>query len=138
MAIESSLRTYLLTKSGITNLVSTRIYPLARPQNSALPAIVYQRITGGHEHMIAGAAGNANPVIQIDCLAASYSAAKSVAEQVRQALQGYSGAMGSDTVHACVFRNEIDLFEPPDDGSDVGVYRTVLDYAIRYVETIPS
>lgn len=78
------------------------------------------------------------PTFEIDCWADSYSGADTLAEAVRQELQGFSGTMGSDTVTSVTLDDEEDAYEPPDDGSDEGIFRITLRYRIQYRESKPT
>ena len=44
--VGKAIRTRLLSVSAVTDLVSTRIYPLTLPQGVTLPAVRYQRVSG--------------------------------------------------------------------------------------------
>jgi hypothetical protein len=139
VSLEGDLRTYLLTKTGVTNLVTTTgVYVGRIPRAARYPVIGISRVSGGHEHVLSGAAGYATPRIQLDVWSTSMVTTLAVAEAVRQVMQGFKGTMGSTTVSSVVLENEIDLTEEPDDGSDLGIEHRVLDYFIRYTESIPS
>ena len=113
MSIETGLYAYLTANSGVSAIVSTRLYPLKLPQGATLPALAYQLISNARPHDItAGPTGHAFPRFQITSYAESYSAAKSLAAAVRSALDGYRGAMGSETgVGGVALIGERDSFE---------------------------
>lgn len=136
--IRSSLRTYLAAQSGISNIVGTRIYPVALPQKATRPALTYSRVTGGHYHNLTSATGAAIPTFEIDCWADSYEGADVLAEAVRQEMQGLRGTWGSDAVKSVVLDDEEDSYSDPIDASDKGVYRITLRYRIMYTESIPT
>ena len=139
MSIRTDLKTHLEAQTGITNLVSTRIFGIKRPQkNRTLPAITYERLSGGHDHTLSSAAGSAMPRFRIHCWATTYVGADTLAEAVRNEMQGFSGAMGSTTTHSVILEDESDEYEDPEDASDQGVYGIALDYLIRYVESLPT
>jgi len=125
--IEQTLATYLKAYAGLAALIGTRIYPLVLPQNPdggppTLPACTFQRISGARAHNQNGRTLLARPRIQIDCWAATYSAAKGVAAQVRAALDGHQGA--GDAWGSYV---DADL---DDYDADTGRYRVVVDVVI--------
>lgn len=138
MAILQSIRTRLLSQTAVTDIVGTRIHPQWRPQDGALAAITLQRISEDHVHNLEGGAGLARPRIQVDCWSSKYSEAQSLGEAVREALQGFTGTVDSVTIHSCLLDNRADLFEPPKDGSDKGIYHIALDFQLIYGESIPS
>lgn len=117
MTIEAGLYAHLLTDSGVTALVGTRIYPLLVPQDADLPAIAYQRISGPRDHTHDGSSGLAFARMQLTFVASSYDDAKSLGEAVRAAIDGHKGSMGDVTVGACLLDQERDdwatVFESP-------------------------
>lgn len=116
MVIEEALYAHLAASAGVAALVSARIYPQTIPQDIALPAIAYQRISGVREYSHGGPSQLAHPRFQFTCQAATYAAAKSLANAVRAALSGYRGTMGGAggvVVGGCFMVNEVDGFELP-------------------------
>jgi hypothetical protein len=136
--IRNSIRQYLLSKLAVTNIIGTRLYPVVLPQLESVPAIVYRRISGGHNHNIDKATGSAIPVFELDCWADTYAQAETLAEAVRGVMQGFDGTMGDTVVTACILDDETDDYEPPDEGSDRGVFSITLRYRIRYTESVPT
>lgn len=130
MTIEEGLYDYLSTNVGVSAIVGTRVYPGTLPQNWTKPAISYQRVSGVRFRNLAGPAGRATPRIQIDCWAESYSGARTLAEAVRSAMDGYAGLMGTTTVGSVVLESDIDFYEP-----DTDIYRVSMDFWISHIET---
>lgn len=127
--IEEALFSKLTNESAITDLVGTRVYPLTLPQNPTYPAMTYQQISKvwGKTHQGAGDMGW--PRFQFDCYGTSYSAAKGVANALRQTIDGFSGTVATVDVCAIFFVNEVDDFN-----DEVGVYRVAADYRVIYRE----
>lgn len=73
---------------GTTALVGDRIYPLQAPQETPLPFVVYQKISGGLLHTLQRTLPLVGPRLQIDSWAETYTTAKTVSINVRQALDG--------------------------------------------------
>lgn len=121
-AIVSLLQTHV-------TLVSNRIYPLVMPQNSPLPTVVYQRISGPRIYSQSGASGLAYPRFQFSCWGTTYASVKAVAEQVRQALSGYRGIVEGVSIQGAFIAGDVDDFEP-----DTGLYRSTLDFIIWHSE----
>jgi len=130
--IEEALYYHLSHTAGVTALVSTRIYPLVAPQDAARPYLVYQRISTPRVRSHSGPSGLAHPRFQITGVAASYSAARGLANAVRAALDGYSGAMGSapGVQTAAFVDNENDGYS---DGIPAYIFR--LDVILWHQET---
>ena len=94
MNIEEALYNKLSTTSGVTTICSTRIYPNVIPQDAAMPAVAYQRISTVRDMAHDGPTGMAHARFQFTCSAALYSTARSLANAIRVALDGFSGTMG--------------------------------------------
>lgn len=137
--IAPDVRTYLLTKSTISGVVGTRIYANKLPEkNVTYPCIVMALVTQLPQHHLQGGAGYAESRVQLDVYSTTAAARDSLAEALRDELQGYSGAMGSSTVSSCVCRSIRDLYEEPIDASDVGLYRNSSDYWMRHSQAVPT
>lgn len=131
MAIEVGLRNRLVNDTDVNNLVSTRVYPLRLPQGYTLPAISYQRISAERIHeMSIGPIGWAWSRFQVDCWANSYGDVRSLAEAVRQSLDGFKGDLDSTHVGGIYIEGERDLFE-----ENAEIYRVTMDFLIPYKET---
>ena len=99
--IEQALQVYLKADTNVAALVSTRVYPGLAPQNAALPYITYERISTQRMMTHDGQNGLIGPRIQIDCWASAYSGAKTLADKVRLAINGYKTAYGETTGTSC-------------------------------------
>jgi len=97
------------------------------PEDTAFPAVEYQRITGNRDKAMDGPPGLANPLFQISIYAETYSEAKELAEDVRQLLDGYSG----DDIQAAFIENDYDTHE---ESPGEGLYRATLDTRIHCTE----
>ena len=143
MAIGADVRTYLLTKSAVTTVVGTRIYPGFVPQKiSTYPLVVYSVVSSIAKDLLTGGAGWAETRIQLDVYATTAVARDSLVEILRDELQGFpttsSKTMGSSTVTAVVYLNSLDLYEPPQDNSDTGLFRNSTDYWFRHSQAVPT
>jgi len=118
--LESKLYTALSgsSKITVTSSISTRIYPLIVPQQSALPAITYARISGGQENNLSGYSSIENPRIQIDCWAETYKEIKTIAENVHTVLN-------TTTTFSAILISDMDFYE-----DDVELYRESMDFKI--------
>jgi hypothetical protein len=130
MIIDEGLYDTLSEYAGLAALVSTRIYPLKAPQDATYPLVVYQQISGPRVHSHSGGSGLASPRFQFTSWATSLNSAKGVANQVRAALNGYNGTMGSDVdVQACLLQNEMELYDP-----ETERWGVVQDFVIWHAE----
>ena len=96
-----------LSDSGLS--CGSRIYPSTLPQGVTLPAIVYSLVSNPPEMTQSGPSSLRYPKYQLDCYADgedAYLDAARLADQVITVIDGYTGLMGSITVHAG-FRDEM-------------------------------
>lgn len=135
MTFEESLFKYLSTYAGLTALVSKKIFPNAIPQKTALPAIVYTKVSG--EMMMSATEGNyglCRPVYQISVHSSTYTNLKSIVTQVKNALLNYSGTMGGTggiDIQGCFLVSEFDDYTS---GDGTEVHSANLDFEFYYNE----
>lgn len=96
MSIETTLYSTLSSASGVTALVSTRIYPMVAPDTATTPYITYQVISGSAHNLLQGAPSTERKVIQINCISNSYANAKAIAAAVKAAINPATGYLVSD------------------------------------------
>lgn len=112
--VESAVYAILKAAGGVTALVgggaSPRIYPNVVPQDVAVPAIAYQRISTYRRPVLDGAASLIRPRVQLTILANSYAAAKATAAACMAALDGYRGSIGGVSVGVAAAEDEEDQF----------------------------
>lgn len=138
MSMKSSLITYLNTKTGITDLVASRIRTGYAEHKERLPYVVIHNIDAVHEHHLEAATGFIQGRFQFDCYGVSPTAAADLAEQVRQALDGFRGTMDSVYVSTCRLDSERDDVTPPIEGADLGIYSVQQDYMISWSVSVPT
>lgn len=64
------------------DLGHSRIYPVIRPQGSALPSVAYQGAGGARSEHLKGFDAMRSPRIQFNCYAKTYAEANALAEQI--------------------------------------------------------
>ena len=136
MLIEEAVANRLKTHAGLSALIGASIYPQRLPQGATglpLPAVTYTKITGPRVHAMVADTTLASPTFQVSCWSSTYKTLIDVAEQVRKALQDFTGVMGGAggvSVDRAFIENEVDLdFEP-----DAQVYQRALDFVIWHHE----
>ncbi len=80
----------LVTAGGIS-----RIYPVLLPQGIKLASIVYTRISGAGDYKMEGVTGYSRPRYQIAAWAPTNDVAVTLANLIKDAIDGYSGVWGS-------------------------------------------
>ena len=117
MTIESSIYSVLASDDAVIASAGLRIYPLLRPELAALPAIVFQRVATDPVASLKGSVGLDSVRVQVSSWAADYSAARSLAQDVRAALEQSS----------LKIRLEMEL----DDMDEQSIeYRVIQDYRV--------
>ncbi len=123
--IQETLRKKLIRHEDLYNLVKERIYILKLPQNPTYPAITYFKVSSPRHHDLAVS----YPRFQFDSWASSYSVARSVANEIRKAIQREKGIWDGIKVIQVVYLNESELYE-----NDTKIYHIVTDFQILYRE----
>jgi hypothetical protein len=113
--IETALYSVLVAAA---TAAAGRVYPMERPENSALPAIVYQRVSTTPDVTLAGDSGLDAVRLQVACWASTYAAAKSLAAAARTAITGSASLKA------------ITEMELDDRDEDTREYRVILDFRI--------
>ncbi len=134
--IETGIVSYLQSYSGLTSLISNRVYLMYIPQSATLPCLVYSRVSTPREltHDTSGSAGAlAHSRFQFDAWDESYSSVKSITDQVRAALNGKSGSIGSGG-NAVTIRASLVDEESPEYNPETNLYRSRSEYIIWHEE----
>ena len=129
---ETRLVERLLATAGVTNIVSSRIRPIQLTQGDALPALTYSTIDITPSNGSTGLGNHAMARIQVDSLAISYSAAKTLAKAVRVALSGWQSSTASPNVGPVHWLNDNDLGGFDEPGQDKPTYAIASDFLLQY------
>jgi hypothetical protein len=92
MTAEDTIDARLRATTAVTALVGSRIYPSRLPYVAPMPAITYQLISAVRMQGLRGPTGLADPRVQVNCWADTYTGAKVLAREVRRALDGFIAA----------------------------------------------
>jgi hypothetical protein len=119
MAIEDALYTRLQAVSAVTNLVSTRVYPAkTENQNPTSPYVTYEVLRTERKSAMSADTGDVRSELRLHVWAqdtssaAGFDTCKSVALQIRGALQRYRGTVASTTVQDMFIVDEFTVDEP--------------------------
>jgi hypothetical protein len=115
--IEEGLYAALTGNARVAGLVGERVYPEVIPQEAALPAMAYQRVSGPRPVGHGGGLGMGEARIQLTITAETYREAKAAAAAVRDLFPFVGELGGLVEVFAGLLENEIDgygaLIEAP-------------------------
>ena len=126
--IETAIRSILINDATVKD-ITTRCYPVTIPQSPTYPLILYTKITGMRDHHLQGPNGRAHPRFQIEAWSKTYTEAKTLADAIRKALDGYSGTASGTVIRSCLIESEQDIYE-----SEIEVYRVTSDWFIWHEE----
>lgn len=130
MRIEQALISYLTNNTALVALVAKRIYAFHSPADTVFPFVTYQRVSSEKFLTLDQPINDlAIARIQFDIFSDRYSDGLAVLDALRDALQGYQGAMSTMKVQAVLpaLEQHIDLPE-------MDYYRITVDYRIFHRE----
>lgn len=135
-AIGEAFRTKLLAYSTVSTIVGQRMYPDALKVSATLPAIVYYTISTQREHSVAGLTKMAHARIQLDCYAATRTAASALSKAIRETgIDAYRGVTSNYTFCGVEFDSGDEYIqEPPTDGNQEHRYIVSFDCLVHYKE----
>lgn len=135
--IERAIYNILKADVGVSALVSSRVYPNITPQDAALPYLVIVRADTEHVESTSGSSGLARASIEVISFSDSYKEVKALAEAVRKALQGYTGAIGRDKIGGIHAGSETDGMGLQAEGGEKYVHWVSFDFSVWYNEDVP-
>ena len=126
--IEKAIRAILVANSTV-KAITTRCYPAKIPQDPTYPLILFSKVTGMRDHHLQGPSGLAHPRFQVEAWATTYDAAKTLANAIREALDGYKGTVGTVVIGSILIESERDFYEDA-----VSFHRVIMDWFIWHRE----
>lgn len=108
MAIEAEIVSRLKSFTATATLVGSRVYPVVLPAEVS-PAVTYRRLSGTPELNVDGSIALTSVQMEISAWGNSYEQARTLADAIFSALDGYSNASGIMMIHASFGP---DLYEP--------------------------
>ncbi len=130
MPIEDMIYTRLSATTGLTDLVSTRIYPLVRPQDSVNPSIVYWRVSNPILFSFSTDDEISQPRFQFDCYATTFSGVRAVARQVKKSIDRWGTSTGIPQIIRSDVVNEFDTYD-----DELDIYQSVIEAIIYHSTT---
>lgn len=126
--IEKAIRSILIADTAV-KAITTRCYPAKIPQDPTYPLILYYKVPGMRDHHLQGPSGLAHPRFQIEAWATTYDAAKTLANAIRVALDGYAGTQGAVKIGSILMESERDVYEEA-----VSCHRVIMDWFVWHSE----
>jgi hypothetical protein len=112
---EKHIYLHLVSTPGVARIVGFQVYPIAVPKTGAsLPFIVYRRSNIARESTLTGGPLFMPTVnLQIASWALSYDTVRTLADEVRLALDGHTGTLANATIEDMRLVSETDDFLDP-------------------------
>lgn len=131
-AVEEALFTHLNGTTSVTGLLGTTrsINPIGVDQQSHLPAVTIQRISGVRFHAFSDDVDASWGRFQFGSWAQSFSDAHALKEAVRNRIQRFSGTVSGVQIDDILLDGERHLFEDA-----IETYQLQLDAIVHYRET---
>lgn len=127
--VTEAVRSRLVAHAGTTALIGTRAWFYMLPQDPTLPAVTVQQISAVRPSAMGSDVGKAEGRIQTRACAANRAGVKALAEQIRAALQRFSGTVASTEIIDIRFANERENYE-----ADVKVWTVDQDWMVWWSE----
>lgn len=131
-----AVRTYLLSRSSITDVIGQRMYFQRRPQKAALPAATIARVSEDHDHLLSNRSGFVKTRLQIECFSGQQVVTEALAEAIYKsgvaALKGTTNGIDIRGVTVEDGRRDYTLDDP--NGGDDHTYVTQFDLMVSYKE----
>lgn len=117
-----------VTEGGIS-----RIFPIVLPAGVKKTSIVYTKVSGEGDYTMAGPSGYVRPRYQIDAWAPTVPAAASLANFIKDVLDGFTGAIGTGA-NAVFVQGVFCAGGREDYDGAVEMFRVSRDYFIHHGE----
>lgn len=129
--IEEALVKYLLAQTGLTDLISSKLFPEEIPMGTTLPAVSYINVSDVKLHILTGQDGLERPFIQFTVMSLTKAATRLVANQIEVALKDYVGTLSGIVIQYIRLENKMSNLETSNDGT-VKVYTEDLEFQINF------
>ena len=127
--IEDVIYSRIQATSALTDLVSTRVYPIRRPADATLPLIVYERMSEYCPPAMKEDPGNVIARYRFSCQADTPENARNVAAKLKACIGYYMDSTTTPVVDGCLPESSSEEFEL---GSDL--FTVEKDFQIAYRE----
>jgi hypothetical protein len=134
-APEAVLRAALVADATVSGLIASRIYPLMSSPETPLPFVLWRRTAARREQTLATPMGVPITTVEYSVYAATYEAARTIADAMRAVLDGYGGTADNTTVRQTSLDDESDELANLAGGPMPDTYVVRQSYEILWQET---
>ena len=122
-------------RAAIETATSCSAYPQVVPESAAVPFVVYARVGTTREFLgVTGVAISPTGSFTVEIYADTYSQVKSLADQVRGAMNNFNGTVNGATITSVLLTDERDGDPIFFNGQDKPTYMVEHSYQIRWSE----
>ena len=121
-----------ITAALLAGVAGGRVYPLLRPQEGQLPAVITSMVTLRADDRLTQTVGPNlyRARMQADCVDTTFTGLKALVDAVRAAVHLKSGTYAGKTVVAC----QVDNVGPDGVDLDTGNYFQAIDFLITFYD----
>ena len=135
MSLQAFIFSLLSTDVTVSAIAGTRVYEGVIPQGAAYPAISYSMISrDGEADSLDGPDESVVRRVQVNCYATTGVSRQSLADAVREAMNGIAGNYSGVTIQETWLENEQDQDEPMPGNERQRLYGRIMDFQIAHVE----
>ncbi len=137
--VGEALKVHLEADATVFALVSTRIHPSSVPTSNVFPYIVYEQTNEPTTRHMLAASKPTMATFEIDCYSNAALGAYTLADAVREAIDGFlRGKWGTLDVTSVTIDQIRDGFNVPDKKNEIGTFIRTIDVDIWYQRSIPT
>lgn len=129
--MEEAFIAYLLSYTGLTSLVGTRIRPVIAKQGEGFPCVVVSVVSHLPEYVTQGPVSLADSRVQVDCYGETFAASKAVTRAIKRLISGQRFTSGGVEFQQCAVIAERSSFQ---DSAEVKLHRTSIDFRVWHTQ----
>ena len=135
-AIKTDLYAYLTGYAGLSALVGLKVYPsFVMSSTPVKPFITYFISSNENVDYLLDPTDLCNISVQFDIWADTALECENIGNQLRFALDGYRGTMGTASIRRIFLKGVYDGIDGPNDNTEQPEFRKTMDYDIWYFRT---
>lgn len=122
MTVEEYVSGLLTSTPNVADLIGTRVFPSQAPESSDFPLVIYQEADRKTVMTHSGPVDLDSYVMDLACVGSDYASVKSLAKQVRKALNGRRGEDKGFALLGVFDQTESDEHEVPEHADERGIF----------------
>ena len=131
---EAALREVILENQTMAEAINTRLYPVIAPATVVTPFLVYRRSAIKREATFTGPLGNPTVTIDYQLMADTYESVRVLADDLRKAIDGWTGVVGDVLIRQTYLDQEFDHFAQLQGAEMPNVYCVSQSYDVIWEE----